>query len=70
MLDYNKGADCRDYNKLKHNTTTHCFLRASYFLYPIYCTLYLKSRQILQEIRLLRGIKKILYKVRPYAMVR
>ena len=69
-LDCNKGADCCDYNKLEYNTTMHRPLRAGYPLYPIHCTLYLKSRQISRGIRLLRGIEKILYKVKPYAMVR
>ena len=34
--DCNKGADCRDYNKLEYNTTIYRPLRASYLLYPIY----------------------------------
>jgi hypothetical protein len=42
--DYIKGVDYRDYNKLEHNTTIYCPLRANYPLYPIYYTLYLKSR--------------------------
>ena len=70
MLNCNKGADYCNYNKLKHNTTIYYPLRASYPLYPIYYTLYLKSRQILQEIRLLRSIEKILYKVGFYAIAR
>ena len=68
--DYNKGADCRNYNKLEYNTTTHRPLRVSYFLYSIHRTLYLESRQISQGTRLLRGIEKILYKVKPYTIVR
>ena len=70
MLDYNKRADCRDYNKLKYNTTIYYLLCAGYPLYPIYYTLYLKSRQILQGTRLLCSIKKISHKVGPYAIVR
>ena len=70
VLDYNKGADCYNYNKLKYNTTMHRPLYIGYFLYPIHHTLYFKSRQILQKTRLLCSIEKILYKVRPYAMAR
>ena len=70
MLDCNKGADYCDYNKLKYNTTTHRPLYTGYPLYPIRRTLYLKSRQISREIRLLYNIEKILYKVGLYAMVR
>jgi hypothetical protein len=69
-LDYNKGVDCRDYNKLKYNTTIYYPLCAGYLLYPIYCTLYLKSRQILQGTRLLYNIEKISHKVGLYAIVR
>ena len=68
--DCNKGADYRNYNKLEYNTTIHHPLRASYPLYPIYYTIYLKSRQISREIRLLYGIEKILYKVGLYAIAR
>ena len=68
--DCNKGVDCYNYNKLEYNTTTHRPLRASYPLYPIYGTIYLKSRQISRGTRLLYGIEKILHKVGPYAIVR
>jgi hypothetical protein len=68
--DYNKGVDCCNYNKLKYNITIYHPLCISYPLYPIHCTLYLKSRQISQGTRLLYSIKKILYKVEPYTMVR
>ena len=68
--DCNKGVNYCDYNKLKYNTTTHCLLYTSYPLYPIHRTFYLKSRQISQGIRLLYNIKKILYKVKPYIIVR
>ena len=67
---YNKGEDCCDYNKLEYNTTIYLPLRANYPLYPIYYTLYLKSRQILQGTKFLYGIEKILYKVGPYTIVR
>ena len=69
-LDYNKGVDYHDYNKLEYNTTTYRPLYASYPLYPIYYTIYLKSRQISRETRLLYSIEKILYKVGPYTIVR
>ena len=69
-LDCNKGADCRDYNKLEYNTTTHRPPRAGYPLYPVHRTIYLKSRQISQGTRLLCGIEKILRKVGPYTIVR
>ena len=68
--DYNKGVDYYNYNKLEYNTTTYCPLHASYPLYPIRRTLYLKSRQILRGTRLLYSIEKILYKVGPYTIVR
>ena len=70
MPDCNKGVDYRDYNKLEYNTTTYCPLRASYPLYPVYHTIYLKSRQISRGTRLLYSIEKILYKVGPYTIVR
>ena len=70
VLDCNKGADCYNYNKLKYNTTMYCPLYAGYPLYFIHCTLYFKSRQILQRTRLLCGIEKILYKIGPYAIVK
>ena len=68
--DCNKGVNYRNYNKLKYNTTIYCFLYASYSLYFIRRTLYLKSRQISRGTRLLYSIKKILHKVRFYAIVR
>ena len=43
-LNYNKGVDYYDYNKLKYNTTTYRPLHDDYPLYFIYHTLYFKSK--------------------------